>query len=352
MTEGPPRPYVNYVPPQIARNVGKWRKHKILEPGVLEHVSSSGDRIYTVRAASTSNCRYCSETIRRIAELADRYCSGYMRYTAAGNMEFILDDLSKLKGLKRELDEMGFPVGGWGGHLWSITSCAGYFHCALAATDAPSIAKSVGDAVFKYFKDEELPGKLSISISGCPSACGGSFLPDLSIIGIHTEVPIVTEDSKSCDLTGTMLSCPVGAIEIKQEGGQKTIEIREKLCIGCGLCVGACKGIIFETPEETDGHVILVGGKASSPRTGTQMGRVVVPYLPNEPPRYELTVKLVLRIINAWKKDAKKGERLSTWIGRIGWEKFFERTGIPFYEQSMEDLDMRALTTLRVGGSK
>jgi len=304
VTEGPPRPYTNYVPPVILRNTGKWRSHTVVQPGVIEHVSSSAEKVYTVRAASTPNCRYSTGTIRKIADLADKYSAGHMRYTQAGNMEFFVQDLESVEGLIMELRELGFPVGGWGGRLWSITSCAGYLHCALAATDAPSIAKRIGDAVFEYFTEEELPAKLTIASTGCPSACGGGFVSDISIVGIHTEVPVVTEAVKSCDLLGTTLVCPVGCIQIKQEGDHKTIEIRENMCIGCGLCVAACSGIIFKTSEQTDGHAIVVGGKASATNTGTQLGRIVVPYLPNDPPNYDLTVKLVLRIIETWKADA------------------------------------------------
>lgn len=353
MTEGPPRPYSSYLPQYVLKNVGTWKTHRILRPGVIEHVSRSGEKVYTVKAASTPNGRYNSATIRAVAAVAEKYSGGTMRYTQACNMEFLVDDLAKVEPLERELKALGFPVGGWGRHLWSITSCAGYFHCALAATDAPSIAKVVGDEVYRYFSEEELPAKLTIAASGCPSACGGSFLTDISIIGIHTEVPvIIPEKIKTCDLMGTTLSCPVGCIQIKQEGGVKTIEIRENLCIGCGLCVAACGGIIFKTPEETDGHAIVVGGKASSTTTGTVLGRIVVPYLPNEPPKYPTTVRVVARITETWKKDARSGERIAEWIDRVGWEKFYKKTGLPFYPQSMEDMDIRALTTLRVGGTR
>ena len=63
-------------------------------------------------------------------------------------------------------------------------------------------------------------------------------------------------------------------------------------------------------------------------------------------------MKVVSKIVETWKQDARPGERMAEWIDRIGWEKFFRKTGLPFYPQSMEDLDMRALTTLRVGGTR
>ncbi len=353
MIEGPPRPYADYLPQAIKGSVGKWVGHDIVEPGIIEHRDSEGRKVYTVKAASTPNARYSTETMRKISSIARKYAGGSMRFTQALNMEFITDSAENARALRKELNELGFPVGGWGKHLWNMTSCAGFFHCALAATDSPSVLQSIANDISGYFNREELPAKLAISVSGCPSACGGSFLPDISVCGLHTEIPAVTEDVKKCDMQGTAYTCPVGAIQLKQlAGGERTIEIREKLCIGCGLCVGACSGIIFRTPEETDGHAIIIGGKASASPYGTTLGRVVVPFMPNEPPNYPKTVRVIRRIIETWNDDAADGERIADWVERIGWEKFFEKTGLPFFEQSMEYLDIRGITTLRNGSGK
>ena len=353
MIEGPPRPYADFIPEFLKGTVGTWVSHRILEPGIIEHTSSTGKRVYSLRAAATPNARYSTDTIRKISQLARKYAGATMRFTQALNMEFITSELDQTEDLKKELELLGFPVGGWGNHLWSVTSCAGYFHCALSATDSPSVAQKLGNELVEYFNWQELPAKLTVSVSGCPSSCGGSFLADISVNGIHTEVPVVTPDVKKCDLQGTAFTCPVGAIQLKPTPeGERTLEIRQNLCIGCGLCVGACGGIIFESPEKTDGHSIAIGGRASASRYGTMLGRIVIPFLPNEPPHYEKTVGAVKRIVDTWKEDAKKGERIADWIDRIGWEKFFERTGFPFFEQSMEYLDVRGIATLRDGSGR
>ena len=350
MVEGPPRPYANFIPEFLRDLNGTWESHKVLEPGIIEHMSSSGKKVYTVRAAAPPNARYGTGTIRRISEMARKHAGGSMRFTQGLNMEFITTELDDAEDMKRELEAIGFPVGGWEGHLWGVTSCAGYFHCALAATDAPSVAQNLGNELAEYFNKKDLPAKLTISVSGCPSSCGGSFLADITVNGIHTEIPVVTPDVKKCDLQGTAFTCPVGAIQLKPlPSGERILEIRESLCIGCGLCVGACGGIIFRSPEKTDGHSIAIGGRASASRLGTTLGRVVVPFLPNEPPHYEKTVGVVKRIVETWKADAKKGERISDWVDRIGWERFFLKTGLPFFQQSMEYLDVRGIMTLRDG---
>lgn len=353
MIEGAPRPYTKYIPEFLQDSIGKWVTHRLLESGIMEHLDSEGKKIYTVKAGATPNGRYSTETMRKISALAREYAGGSVRFTQGLNIEFVTENLQNAEELKEELHKMGFPVGGWKNHLWNMSSCAGYFHCALAATDAPSVLQSIANDLHKYYNEEELPAKLAIAVAGCPNSCGGSFLTDISVNGIHTEVPVVTEAVKNCDLQGTAFTCPVGAIQLKtNKEGEKTIEIRESMCIGCGLCVGACAGIVFTTPEETDGHSIAIGGKASASKYGTTLGRIVVPFLPNEPPYYEKTVAVIRKIVETWKKDAKKGERIADWVDRIGWEKFFDKTGLPFFDQNLEALDVRGIMTLRNGSGK
>ena len=76
----------------IKANYGKWKYHEILKPGVMVHVAESGDKVYTVRAATPR--LLATETIRLFADLADKYCDGYLRWTSRNNVEFLLIDES------------------------------------------------------------------------------------------------------------------------------------------------------------------------------------------------------------------------------------------------------------------
>ena len=79
---------------------------------------------------------------------------------------------------------------------------------------------------------------------------------------------------------------------------------------------------------ETAGLAIVVGGKAGNTGDGPAWAKVAVHYLPNNPPGWEETVEVIRRIVDVWKNDAQKDERIREWINRIGWEKFFEKTNI------------------------
>ena len=48
---GPPH-YEKFLPPVIKKNYGQWKHHEILKPGVMVHEAKSGDKVFTVRAAS------------------------------------------------------------------------------------------------------------------------------------------------------------------------------------------------------------------------------------------------------------------------------------------------------------
>ena len=108
---GPPH-YERFLPPVVRANYGKWDHHEIVEPGVMVHVGENGDKLYTVRAATPRLLAIA--TIRFFADLADKYCDGYLRFTSRNNVEFLLTDKSKIAPLKSDLQKEGYLVGGIG----------------------------------------------------------------------------------------------------------------------------------------------------------------------------------------------------------------------------------------------
>ena len=84
---GPPH-YEKFLPPVIKENYGKWDYHEILKPGVMVHVAESGDKLFTIRAASPR--LLAIESIRKFCDIADKYCDGFLRFTSRNNVEFLL----------------------------------------------------------------------------------------------------------------------------------------------------------------------------------------------------------------------------------------------------------------------
>jgi len=120
---GPPD-YRDMLPPVIKKNYGKWKYHETIRPGVLRHVSESGDEVYTVRTGSP---RLLSvDFIRDICDVADKYCDGYLRFTSRYNIEFMTDKKANVDALIEELKRLGLPVGGTGNAISNIVHTQGW----------------------------------------------------------------------------------------------------------------------------------------------------------------------------------------------------------------------------------
>ena len=82
---------------------------------------------------------------------------------------------------------------------------------------------------------------------------------------------------------------------------------------------------------------VFVGGKVSNTRKGPTFSKLVVPYIPNEPPRWPTLVNTIKHLVEIWVENAKPGERYGEWVERIGWEKFFEISGLEFTDKHIDD---------------
>ena len=342
---GPPH-YEKFLPPIIKRNYGQWKYHESLAPGVLCHVSESGEKLFTVRVGSP---RLLSiQTIRFFADLADKYCGGFLRFTSRNNVEFLLDDPSKIEPLKKELREAGYPVGGTNNAISNIVHTQGWVHCHSSATDASGIVKSVMDALYDQFTEQKLPAKLRIAVACCLNMCGAVHCSDVAILGIHRKPPKIQHNvlPKVCEVPTLLASCPTGAIRPATVDGKASVEVVEEQCMYCGNCYTVCPAMPLNDPEN-DGISIWVGGKVSNARTAPKFTKLAIPFLPNNPPRWPEVVDAVVNIVNVYAQHARKFERMGEWIERIGWPRFFQFTGIEFTRHHIDDFKNAGLTYAR-----
>ncbi len=342
---GPPH-YDKFLPPIVKKNYGKWRYHERLRPGVMVHVSETGDKLFTVRAASP---RLVSiEYLRKYADWADKYCGGYLRFTSRNNVEFLLTDESKIEPLIADLRAEGFPVGGVGNAISNIVHTQGWIHCHSAATDASGIVKAVMDELCGYFTGAEVPGKLRIALACCLNMCGAVHCSDIAILGVHRRPPRVDHKglNKVCEIPNLIASCPTGAIRPATVDGQPSVEVEEDRCMFCANCYTVCPSMPLNDPLN-DGLSIWVGGKVSNARSEPAFSKLAVPYLPNNPPRWPEVVEAVKTIVEVWVKNARKYERMGEMINRIGWPRFFKLTGIEFAKEHIDDYKYAGLTYKR-----
>jgi len=338
---GPPH-YTKFFPNVIKENFGKWLYHEITQPGVLKHVSESGAECYTVRVGSA---RLISVSmIRDYCDIADKHCDGYLRWTTRNNVEFMVDSADKVQPLLDDCAAHGqMPVGGTGASVTNIVHTQGWVHCHTPATDASGPVKAVMDELFHHFTSMDLPAQVRIALACCLNMCGAVHCSDIAILGVHRKPPMVDHDAISglCELPLAIAACPLGAVrpaKATNSAGEevKSVSVNESRCMFCGNCYTMCPAMPLADPEG-DGIAILVGGKISNSRSAPKFSKMVIPFLPNTPPRWPEVVDAVKNILETYAKDANKYERVGEWAERIGWEKFFEKCNIPFTDKSVDD---------------
>ena len=358
ITDIGPRNYEEFYPPVIKKNLGKWLYHEILQPGVLVHVSETGDEVYTVRAGGV---RLMSVThIRELCEIADKHCGGHVRFTTRNNIEFMVDSKDKVQPLIDDLESrkfdggsFKFPVGGTGAGITNIVHTQGWIHCHTPATDASGTVKATLDTVFDDFKNMRLPAHLRISMACCLNMCGAVHCSDIAILGYHRKPPMVDHAylDKMCEIPLAIAACPTAAIKPKKvelEDGStvNSVEVNQKRCMFCGNCYTMCPALPLQD-REGDGIVLMVGGKVSNRISAPKFSKVVVAFIPNEMPRWPTMTDTIKKIIETYANDARKYERLGEWAERIGWERFFEKCGLEFTHHLIDDFRDPAYYTWR-----
>ncbi|MCL4516550.1 MAG: dissimilatory-type sulfite reductase subunit beta [Firmicutes bacterium] len=330
---GPPD-FHAMLPPVIKRNYGQWRYHEILKPGLLKHVAESGEALFTVRAGTPRLLN--TDSVRRIADLADKYCDGYVRFTSRHNLEFLISDESRVEPLLAELKKFNIPVGGTGNSMSSIVHTQGWIHCHTPATDASGVVKAVMDELFQHYTHMDLPAKLKVAMACCLNMCGAVHCSDIAILGVHRTPPKVDHEAlaRGCEVPTVVASCPTAAL--RPNPRLKSVDVVEERCMYCGNCFTMCPAMKIMDGEH-DGISIWVGGKVGNARTAPMFSKLAIPFLPNNPPRWPEVVDAVKNIVDVWAAHAIKGERVGEWINRVGWERFFELTGLPFTDKHVDD---------------
>lgn len=320
--------------PVMVKNFGNWDWHDRPRPGVLHHVSKTGEEIWTVRAGTQRQMDIF--TIRTLADIADEYADGHIRFTTRSNTEYMVADEAKVDPLIAALEEAGFPVGGTGNSVSMISHTQGWLHCDIPGTDASGVVKSLMDTLHKEFVTEEMPNRVRITTSCCQINCGGQG--DIAINVQYTKPPVIDHDrvANVCERPAVVARCPVAAIRPAMVDGKPSLEVDEGKCICCGACYPPCPPMQINSDESTK-LAIWVGGKHSNARTKPTFHKLAVAGLPNNPPRWPEVEEAVMKILTAYKEGGKDFERVGEWIDRIGWPKFFEVTDLAFTKHHIDD---------------
>ncbi|HDO36766.1 MAG TPA: dissimilatory-type sulfite reductase subunit beta, partial [Nitrospirae bacterium] len=289
---------------------------------------------WTVRVASPR--LLSTDTIKDYCDIADNHCDGHLRFTTRHNVEFMVDDESKVESLVNELKDKGFMIGGIGPRISNVVHTQGWVHCHSAATDASGLVKAIMDELHEYFTTKELPAKVRLAVACCTNMCGAVHCSDIALVGVHRKPPKIDAErvKNMCEIPTTIASCPTNAIS--PDPKVKSVKIKEEKCMYCGNCYSVCPALPI-SDAINDGVAIVVGGKVSNSRSNPKFSKLAVPWLPNNPPRWPEVVEIIKTVLDTYAAGARKHERVGEWIERIGWEKFFKLTGLPFTMQHIDD---------------
>jgi len=323
-----------YMHPTLLANYGNWKYHDRPRPGVLHHVSHSGGEVWTVRAGTQRQMDV--HTIRKLCDIGDQFADGHVRFTIRSNIEYMVADQKKVAPLIEALEKSGFPVGGTGNSVSMMAHTQGWLHCDIPGTDASGVVKALMDELYHEFRHEEMPNRVHMSTSCCEINCGGQA--DIAIIVQYTKPPKINHDlvGNVCERPAVVARCPVAAIRPALVNGKPSLEVDEKKCMCCGACYPPCPPMQINDPEHNK-LAIWVGGKNSNARGKPTFMKMVASGLPNNPPRWVEVAVVVKKILHVYKEDARPWERLSDWVERIGWPRFFEKTGLTFTKYLIDD---------------
>lgn len=322
-------------PTQI-KNYGKWKWHDRPRPGVLRHVAESGDELFTVRVGTQRQLDVF--TIRKLCDIADKFCDGHLRFTMRANVEFMTPNPDNVDLIIAACQDSGFPVGGTGPSVKMISHTQGWLHCDIPGTDASGVVKSLMDELYEEFTNERMPNRVNITTSCCEINCGGQG--DIAVNVQHTKPPKINHDlvANACERPTVVARCPVAAIRPAMVNGKPSLEVDEKKCVACGACYPPCPPMQINDPEHTK-IAIWIGGKHSNARSKPTLHKLAISNLPNNPPRWPEVSAIVMRILRTYQENARDWERLGEWVERIGWKQFFELTGIPFTKYHIDDFN-------------
>jgi sulfite reductase beta subunit len=269
--------YKKFLPPVIAKNYGKWKYHEQLSKGTMKHVSETGDELYTVRIATPR--LVSTDYVREMCDISEKFSGGHLRWTTRHNVEFF-PAKDQVDPLVADLKKRGHMVGGIGYGISNVVHTQGWIHCHTPATDASGVVKAVMDELHEYFTTKSLPARVRIALACCLNMCGAVHCPKVN------EATLANQ----CEIPTTIASCPTGAIS--PNPATKTVKIKAERCMYCGNCYTMCPSLPI-ADGSGDGISIYVGGKVSNARGPARMSKLVIPFLPNNPPRWPETVKAV-----------------------------------------------------------
>jgi len=271
-----------------------------------------------------------AKLLRGLADLADRYGDGHLRWTTAGSIEFWARR-ERLLEAAAAANDLGMDVGSTGDDVRCLSACPGSYRCDLALVNAPDIAYALGRATIDDQQYPGLPNKVKTGVSGCPNDCvRAQMQKDHAFVGVFRGSPRVDHEMMAwwlregrgmaaaagttppVDLEFLVERCPASAIEKSGD----SVEIDPALCRRCMMCINKCPAI---RPSGERGLAWVVGGKyGHRGSNGPMVGFALASFIPAVPPDYLEVVEIYKRFLDLYADYGRRKERVGDMVVRLG----------------------------------
>lgn len=121
-----------------------------------------------------------AEQFRRLAQLAEQYGDGTVRFTLNQNVVFTGVGAENTAELRRQLRGTGFRTEG-AGELADVVTCPGAATCNLGLTRSMDLAAQLSRLLLA--ETDSLARRVTIRISGCPNSCGHHHVGQIGLYG-------------------------------------------------------------------------------------------------------------------------------------------------------------------------
>ena len=127
--------------------------------------------------------RITSDQARSLADIAQRYGNGELRFTVWQNLiiPFVRD--KDVDEARQKIEEVGLGVDA-SSFRAGLVACTGSAGCKFAASDTKSDAMAIAAALESQF---ELDEPINIHVTGCHHSCAQHYIGDIGLLGCKVE---------------------------------------------------------------------------------------------------------------------------------------------------------------------
>lgn len=253
-----------------------------------------------------------AENIRTVSEVAEKYGRGYVHMTSRQGIEIPFIKVEQLAEVKEALAKGGVKTGVCGPRVRTVTACQGSEICPSGCIDTYTLAKELDE---RYF-GRELPHKFKFGVTGCQNNCLKAEENDVGIKG-GMEVSYKEDACIGCGVC--VKACRQGALSMVDG----KIVLDEAKCNKCARCVKSCP---TEAWQGTPGYIVSFGGTFGN---FVFKGEELVPLIKDKDTLFRVTDAA----IEYFEENAKPSERFRKTIERLGEEGLKEKVTVAYNGQ-------------------